>query len=255
MAPTAATKARKSAKALGQTPYAASLNGAHAPIVCTSRQSRFHTETIDSQEEIDLKTVNIAIGDRELLVDADLKLKAGVKYALIGRNGTGKSTLLQAIARKLIPGIGQKIRILLLSQIEDATGSLDIVTESGNANGGVASAESKLTALEHVVRGDAERLRLLQEAEGKCCCRVRRFRANVALQHSTRRSNRARQPPCIDSCLRDAGKRQNESFSSLTCWPSCAPVLAAGTPAPSSSKLRRPRRPPRKRESTAPSLE
>lgn len=98
MAPTS-TKSTKtssskssSKSSTGQTPYAAALNGAHAPIVCTSRQSRFHTETIDSQEEIDLKTVNIAIGDRELLVDADLKLKAGVKYALIGRNGTGKSS-------------------------------------------------------------------------------------------------------------------------------------------------------------------
>jgi ATPase subunit of ABC transporter with duplicated ATPase domains len=31
---------------------------------------------------------------RELIVDAHLRLKAGVHYGLIGRNGTGKSSML-----------------------------------------------------------------------------------------------------------------------------------------------------------------
>lgn len=54
-------------------------------ITATSQQTRFHVDTLESQTEIDLHGVNIAIGEKELLVDVDLKLKAGTKYALVGR--------------------------------------------------------------------------------------------------------------------------------------------------------------------------
>ena len=55
-------------------------------IVATSQQSRFHTETLNtSVAEIDLRGVTISIGQRELITDAKLKLKEGVRYALIGR--------------------------------------------------------------------------------------------------------------------------------------------------------------------------
>lgn len=51
-----------------------------------SQQSRFHTETLDTiQGEIDLKDVTISIGDRELIMDSRLKVKGGVRYALVGR--------------------------------------------------------------------------------------------------------------------------------------------------------------------------
>lgn len=42
-------------------------------------------------------------GKQELLSDATLKLVHGTKYGLVGRNGTGKSTLLHAIAERTIP--------------------------------------------------------------------------------------------------------------------------------------------------------
>lgn len=82
------------------------LNG-QPGIIATSQQTRFDpTEA----SEIDLKQVNIAVGDRELLADAALKLKAGVRYAFVGRwvipspyllidanerarNGSGKSSM------------------------------------------------------------------------------------------------------------------------------------------------------------------
>lgn len=51
-------------------------------------------------------------------------MKAGVHYALIGRNGTGKSTLMKAIAEKLIPGIPCATRIAFLQQI-GTEGSLE----------------------------------------------------------------------------------------------------------------------------------
>jgi hypothetical protein len=79
----------------------------------------------------------------EILANAKLRLKEGQRYALVGRNGTGKSSeceeeiflqgffffletsglmcssyiaLLKAIAEKLIPGIPENTRIAILQQ-------------------------------------------------------------------------------------------------------------------------------------------
>lgn len=54
-------------------------------ITATSQQTRFHVDTLESQTEVDLHGVSISIGEKELLRDADLRLKAGVRYALVGR--------------------------------------------------------------------------------------------------------------------------------------------------------------------------
>lgn len=62
-------------------------------IKVTSQESRFHTESIiTSTKEIDLKDVNLYVGQKQLLQDAHLRLKEGVHYGLVGRNGTGKSS-------------------------------------------------------------------------------------------------------------------------------------------------------------------
>ncbi|KAJ6616249.1 P-loop containing nucleoside triphosphate hydrolase protein [Mycena sp. CBHHK59/15] len=118
----------------------------NAPLIhATSQQSRFHTETLDTTLEIDLKAVTIAIGENELISASHLRLKQGIRYGLVGRNGSGKSTLLTAIADKLIPGLSPSIRILLLSQVEDSARATDVL--------GVSS----VNVLEHVVKGDKER--------------------------------------------------------------------------------------------------
>lgn len=56
------------------------------PIHCSSQQTRFHAETLDTSSEIDLKDVTISIGEHEILEGAHLRLKSGVKYALVGRS-------------------------------------------------------------------------------------------------------------------------------------------------------------------------
>ncbi|KZO96211.1 P-loop containing nucleoside triphosphate hydrolase protein [Calocera viscosa TUFC12733] len=85
-------------------------------IICTSQQSRFHTDTLATSNEIDLKGINVSIGRTDLLVDCHLRLKAGVRYGLLGRNGTGKSTLFTALREGLIPGLPSNVRIVLVSQ-------------------------------------------------------------------------------------------------------------------------------------------
>ena len=47
---------------------------------------------------IELRNITLAFGSRELVVGASARFRCGEMVALLGRNGTGKSTLLRAIA-------------------------------------------------------------------------------------------------------------------------------------------------------------
>jgi ABC-type transport system involved in cytochrome bd biosynthesis fused ATPase/permease subunit len=73
-----------------------SSNPTEALVTAISQQSRFHTETIDTTVEVDLHGVSISIGQRELISSSRLKLKNGVRYALIGRCGKSM-TIINAI--------------------------------------------------------------------------------------------------------------------------------------------------------------
>jgi ATPase subunit of ABC transporter with duplicated ATPase domains len=57
----------------------------------------------NSNMDIQIGNIQLYGGRQELLTDATLKLVHGTKYGLVGRNGTGKSTLLHAIADRVIP--------------------------------------------------------------------------------------------------------------------------------------------------------
>ncbi|KAF8512269.1 P-loop containing nucleoside triphosphate hydrolase protein [Gautieria morchelliformis] len=115
-----------------------------APLVATSQQSRFHTEAGDTasvaSKDLDIRSLTITLGAREILAGADVKLQHGVHYVLVGRNGVGKSTLLRVLGEKHVAAIPQNLRVLLMGQTvgEDARVLDD--TE---------------TVLQHVVRSDA----------------------------------------------------------------------------------------------------
>ncbi|KAL2266948.1 hypothetical protein VTJ83DRAFT_4225 [Remersonia thermophila] len=101
-------------------------------IVVSCKQTRFHIES-PNYRELDIEGLDITVtsapqdkakgkgkakaaNGTEILSGAKLRLKAGNRYALVGRNGSGKSTLLRAIAEKLIPGIPEQTRISILQQ-------------------------------------------------------------------------------------------------------------------------------------------
>ncbi|EQC28252.1 hypothetical protein SDRG_14075 [Saprolegnia diclina VS20] len=87
-------------------------------ITATSQTDRFFLQTVDDQNlNIHLVQVNLGIGKRELLVDANLKLETGVHYGLVGRNGTGKSTLLQALGDGLFEGISSSLQVMYVNQL------------------------------------------------------------------------------------------------------------------------------------------
>lgn len=143
-------------------------------ITATSRQTRFNPLVQGDASEVDLNDVNVALGEREILVDARVRLKNGVKYGLIGRNGCGKSSqsilsdswdgvnqvdpcvaaVLQALADDIIPGIPPTLRIHIVSQVAEA-GSED-TSEAGQR-----------TAVQRVLDGHVERNEALKKREGE----------------------------------------------------------------------------------------
>ncbi|KAB8290490.1 hypothetical protein EYC80_010920 [Monilinia laxa] len=149
-------------------------------ILCSCKQTRFHIEN-PVYQELDIEGLNITVTSSgkssvkpkgksraeglEILSNASLKLKAGVCYALIGRNGTGKSTLLKAIAEKLIPGIPVQTRISILQQTDADLKNTD------NLEGGVKNVESreergsKLSILENVIDKATSRNTILREID------------------------------------------------------------------------------------------
>jgi ATPase subunit of ABC transporter with duplicated ATPase domains len=138
---------------------AASLAGDGA-IVVTSQQSRFHVDASDAptSKDVDVKDLTISVGGRELLDHAHLRILEGVHYVLAGRNGTGKSTILRALAERRVPGVPTNLRLLLLGQTRVSS---DALTDP------VESEDPSLTVLERVTKSDKRRERALKDAQGK----------------------------------------------------------------------------------------
>ncbi|KAF4467920.1 hypothetical protein FALBO_5224 [Fusarium albosuccineum] len=125
-------------------------------ILCNSKQTRFQV-TNNRQLDIEGVTITVTSGEKstgkgkgkartegiEILAGAKLRLKEGQRYALLGRNGTGKSTLLKAIAEKLIPGIPEETRIAILQQTK--------LVDEDPENKAESNSENKASVLEQVI--------------------------------------------------------------------------------------------------------
>ncbi|KIW78270.1 hypothetical protein Z517_08104 [Fonsecaea pedrosoi CBS 271.37] len=130
------------------TPAASLQDGT---IVVTSQQSRFHVDALDAptSKDIDVKDLTLSVGGRELLDHAHLRIVEGVHYVLAGRNGTGKSSLLRALAERRVPGVPRNLRLLLLGQTRVSS---DVEAETGERE------SDTVKVLEHVTRSLAAAL-------------------------------------------------------------------------------------------------
>ncbi|KAI0646479.1 P-loop containing nucleoside triphosphate hydrolase protein [Trametes meyenii] len=126
-----------------------------APIVATSQVSRFHTETLTTlSNDIDLKDVNLTIGQRTLLSEANLRLFHGVHYGLVGQNGVGKSTLLRVLGHKLLAGFPANVRVLFVEQLEGTDMSRPVVRVVMDADHAAARARKELKAVQSALEAD-----------------------------------------------------------------------------------------------------
>ncbi|KAG0697981.1 P-loop containing nucleoside triphosphate hydrolase protein [Suillus ampliporus] len=98
-------------------------------IVATAQQSRFHRETlVTSSKDIDMQTVNITVNNLDLLVDAHLRLKEGVRYGLVGQNGVGKTMLMRCMADNIL-AMPSNLNILHIAQLETFDESTTVLNE------------------------------------------------------------------------------------------------------------------------------
>lgn len=72
--------------------------------------------TGDNFEAIHLPTVSLCYEGNELLVDSKMDILKGHRYALLGRNGVGKSTLLKQIESGNIPGLPRGLVVRMVKQ-------------------------------------------------------------------------------------------------------------------------------------------
>lgn len=92
--------------------------------------------------DINIESFTISIGGKTLIEDANLQVAFGRRYVLVGRNGIGKTTLLNHISRKEIEGIPRHLQILHVEQ---------------------EAVSSDTPLLDEVLRCDKERSQLLDE--------------------------------------------------------------------------------------------
>lgn len=103
---------------------------------------------------IQLKNIQLAYGDLPLLDHANLTVEKGERLCLVGRNGTGKSTLLKLIAGEITSEDGElqyktdKISSLKQEVPDDMTGSVYDVTAQGVGEAGNLIAKYHHVSLE-----------------------------------------------------------------------------------------------------------
>ncbi len=103
-----------------------------------------HDKSSSSKADIMIPNVTLIVGGKALLENATLKLTRGRKYGLVGRNGIGKTCLINAISRSEIEKFPQGLHILQVEQeVEGDTKSV----------------------LQHILDCDIERNNLLEEFE------------------------------------------------------------------------------------------
>ncbi|KIK95617.1 hypothetical protein PAXRUDRAFT_826848 [Paxillus rubicundulus Ve08.2h10] len=149
--PLSAVEARRQKRAQKKAAAVAPSTASRAPsvgsaIVATSQQSRFHKETLSTlSRDIDMHTVNICVNNLDLLVDAHLRLKEGVRYGLVGQNGVGKTVLMKCMAEDIL-AMPNNLHILHIAQLE--------------------TFDESATALTSVLEADRKHVDALREYEG-----------------------------------------------------------------------------------------
>lgn len=79
----------------------------------TQQKKRLEIESLKTKRLgntiLELKQVGAAYGDRVLFKDVNLKVTAGQRFGILGKNGAGKTTFLSILSRKFAPSFGQVV--------------------------------------------------------------------------------------------------------------------------------------------------
>lgn len=135
---------------------------------------------------ITLKNASLAFGDYPLLDNTDFSVQEGERIGLIGRNGTGKSSMLQVLARKSALDDGEiqvkdGLRVVLLEQ-EPVFPPAPTIRESLIAQSGFDPSDGKLY-WKQIAKLDAylQRLNVRADADPETASGGERKKAAIAL--------------------------------------------------------------------------
>ena len=87
------------------------------PTKARKMDARFSSAEFHGDEVLGIRNVSKSYGDKHLFEGISLKVEGGERIALIGDNGTGKSTLIKMIVGELYPDDG---RIKTGPQVKEA---------------------------------------------------------------------------------------------------------------------------------------
>ena len=92
------------------------------PTKARKMDARFSSAEFHGDEVLGIRNVSKSYGDKHLFEGISLKVEGGERIALIGDNGTGKSTLIKMIVGELYPDdgrvkLGPQVRMAYLPQI------------------------------------------------------------------------------------------------------------------------------------------
>lgn len=123
------------------------LQTASASQVINKKESKLEAKGNNRTQDIRIENFDIAYGDRVLLQGADVTLAFGRRYGLVGRNGLGKSTLLNMISSGNLK-IPSHISILHVEQevIGDETLAIESVLECDTIRQGLLEQEKEISA-------------------------------------------------------------------------------------------------------------
>ena len=98
--------------------------------------ARQYACTSSASRDVRVDNVTLAYSGLELLVPCALRISHGLRYALIGRNGCGKSSLLERIASGNLPGFPPHLRVGILHQMDlqpysEAACAVDVCLQLG----------------------------------------------------------------------------------------------------------------------------
>jgi hypothetical protein len=80
--------------------------------------ARQYACTSSASRDVRVDNVTLEYRELQLLAPCTLRISHGQRYALIGRNGCGKSSLLERIASGCLPGFPPHLRVRILHQID-----------------------------------------------------------------------------------------------------------------------------------------
>lgn len=115
-----------------------------------------------ASRDIHITSFSLSYYGRPLVQETDLELNYGRRYGLIGSNGSGKSTILAAIAAREIP-IPDRIDIFLLSEEAEASDRTALQAVIDKSKEEVARLEAEETRLLEEEGPDSENLQLIYD--------------------------------------------------------------------------------------------